>query len=120
MKKNFAIPMKKIKPIAEGHGGCFATDVIMVDGEPVGYMYREQADFDEDSGWRFFAGIESQTYLDDANNNGIYDVNVVANYAPNIIPLLESPIGSAFEWDEDTDSFVAVDFDADDDEDEDA
>ncbi len=109
MKKNFAIPLEKIKPVAEGYGGCFATDVIMVDGEPVGYMYREEADFEEDSGWRFLAGIESQNYLDDANNTGIYDINEVANYDPNIIPMLDSPIGSAFEWDEETESFVAVD-----------
>ena len=46
--------------------GCFATDRILVDGEKVGYMYREEpADGNDwDSGWRFTAGDESQEYMD--------------------------------------------------------
>ena len=118
VKKKFVLTPDQIKPLAEGFGGCFATDAITVDGNPVGYMYREEADFDEDSGWRFLAGLESQKYLDDANNTGIYDVNEIANFDPDIIPLLEAPEGSAFERDEETGAFVAAP-DVDDDDEED-
>ncbi|WP_372724232.1 DUF2185 domain-containing protein [Novipirellula sp.] len=118
MKKKFALSAAEIQPLAEGFGGCFATDAITVDGNPVGYMYREEPDFEEDSGWRFLAGVESQKYLDDANNTGIYDVNEIANFDPDIIPLLDSPEGSAFERDEESGAFVAVSED-DDDEDDD-
>jgi len=62
-------------------------------------MYGEGPDDDVDRGWRFFAGTESQEYLDDPNNLAIYDVNTIANYDPEIIPFLDAPIGSAFERD---------------------
>ena len=96
-EKQFKIPGSQIKPLAEGRGGCMATDMITVQGHKVGYMYREEPDFDEDSGWRFFSGTESPEYLDDPANTTIYDVNTIANYDPSIIPLLDSPVGSAFE-----------------------
>jgi hypothetical protein len=95
--KQFKLSGSAIKPLAEGRGGCFATDMITVDGKKVGYMYREQPDFPEDSGWRFFSGKESEDYLEDSGHTAIYDVNTIANYDPAIIPLLDSPFGAAFE-----------------------
>ena len=95
--KHFKIPAANLKPLVEGHGGCFATDAITVEGRKVGYMYREKPDFPEDSGWRFFSCTESQDYLDDPSNTTIYDVNTIANYDPAIIPFLTSPIGFAFQ-----------------------
>jgi hypothetical protein len=95
--KQFKIPGNQIKPLTAGHGGCFATDMITVDGKKVGYMYREDPDFPNDSGWRFFSGKESEDYLEDATHTEVYDVNTIANYDPAIIPLLDSPIGAAFE-----------------------
>jgi hypothetical protein len=71
--------------------------MITVDGRKVGFMYREEPDNEIDSGWRFVSGFESQEYMDDPDNHAIYDVNTIANYDPEIIPLLEAPIGSAFE-----------------------
>lgn len=43
--------------------GALATDKIVVDGI-VGYMYREDAINDADSGWWFFSGTEDQDYID--------------------------------------------------------
>jgi len=82
--------------------------MITVQGHKVGYMYREEPDFDADSGWRFFAGVESQEYLDDPENLTIYDVNTIANYDPEIIPFLQAPIGSAFEREAGSGKFVEV------------
>jgi hypothetical protein len=96
LARKFAIDSADIKPLATGHGSCFASDRIMVDGKPVGFMYREDADNDRDSGWRFLAGDESDDYVNDPANLAIYDVNTVANYAAAIIPLLDAPVGSAF------------------------
>jgi hypothetical protein len=96
-KKMFAIRADQIKPIATNRGGCFATDMITVEGRKVGYMYREEPRNNQDSGWVFTAGQESQTYMDDAANHGIYDVNMIANYDPDIIPFLDAPAGTAFE-----------------------
>lgn len=110
--KKFYKSAQQIKPLAKGHGGCFATDEIVVKGRPVGYMYREQPDNDIDSGWRFLAGDETDEYIDDAGNLGFYDVNTVANYDPDIIPYLDHPIGSAFMRDQKTGDFVLLPPDA--------
>ena len=60
-------------------------------------MYRESPDHDADSGWRFMTGLESEEYLENSDNLGIYDVNTIANYDQRIIPHLNAPTGSVFE-----------------------
>jgi hypothetical protein len=109
-KKQFRLAADQIKSVATGHGSCIATDRITVDGCRVGYMYREGADRPHDSGWCFMAGDESDDYIDNAENFEIYDVNTIANYDPDIVPLLDSPPGSAFERDADTGHFEQVPF----------
>lgn len=106
--KKFAIDGNQIKSLAEGHGGCIATDMITVDGKRVGYMVRESTDRPHDSGWCFMSGNETQDYMDDPNNHAIYDVNTIANYSPDIIPLLDAPPGSAFARDPESDMLVEV------------
>jgi hypothetical protein len=96
-KKDFFLNASQIAPIATGRGGCIATDMITVLEKKVGYMYRDKPTRKEDSGWCFMSGEESQEYMDDPSNHAIYDVNTIANYDPEIIPLLDAPIGSAFE-----------------------
>src|SRR5215469_2486693 len=49
---NFKLSASQILPIAQGHGGCIASDRITVDGAPVGYCYREVPVNKMDSGWR--------------------------------------------------------------------
>lgn len=85
--------------------GAFATDRILVDGEKVGYMYREEPDPDPsnvefDSGWRFFAGDEDDEYIAKAESIGVYSLNMIANYDPDIIPHLTAEYGTAFTRDE--------------------
>jgi hypothetical protein len=109
--KDFRIHRDRIRPLAEGRGGCIATDLITVGGHKVGFMDRETPDNDLDSGWRFLSGLESEVFMRDADNHGVYDVNTIANDDPDIISLLDAPIGSAFERDE-TGRFVEVDDEA--------
>lgn len=85
--------------------GCIATDRITVDGSPVGYMYREKpkegAWFEGyDSGWRFTAGDESDEYMQTIENSGIYKLNTICQYDPDIIPFLHAPYGTAYGRDE--------------------
>lgn len=95
--KKFALGADQIRALARNRGACFATDMITVEGRKVGYMYREEPRNRQDSGWVFTAGHETEAYMDDAANHGIYDVNTIANYDPDIIPLLGAPAGTAFE-----------------------
>ena len=97
MGKKFALSADQIKPLAKNRGACFATDMITVEGRKVGYMYRDEPSNEQDSGWVFTSGLESQAYMDDAANHGIYDVNTIANYDPDVIPFLDAPAGTAFE-----------------------
>ncbi|TJZ73478.1 DUF2185 domain-containing protein [Chitiniphilus eburneus] len=97
MAKQYTIAPQDIRPLATGHGLCVATDLILMEGHPVGYMVREEPEDDEDSGWRFFAGSEDDRYIDNPKHFSLLDVNVLANYDQSIIPLLESPIGAAFD-----------------------
>ena len=74
VEKKFFKAAEDMKEVAPDYGACFATDLITVDGHPVGFMYREDPDNEIDSGWRFLAGFESEEYMDDDANMGIYDV----------------------------------------------
>ena len=92
--------VKSLLPDWKGADGCIATNRITVEGCKVGYCYREKPDGGWDSGWRFTAGDESDEYMDDPNNAGIYKLNTICNDDPDIIPLLHTPAPCAFERDE--------------------
>ena len=97
--KTYALAAKDIIPMLhdwDGPKGCLATDRITVDGCKVGYMYREKPDNSGDSGWRFFAGDEDDSYANNPENSGIYDLNTICNDDPEIIPFLRAPAGTAF------------------------
>ncbi len=91
-----------IKPM----GFCVASNKITVDGEKVGYMYREEKVDDEDSGWRFLAGTEDEEYAEDPANGKIFDVNIIAHHDPSTIPFLKLKIGTELE--REGDSFVEL------------
>jgi len=114
MSKVFKIPAGEMREVAPGRGGCIASDRITVDGCRVGFMYREPSTDDVDSGWRILAGDESQQYMDDPDHLSIYDLNTIANYDASIVPLLDAPVGAAFERSE-SGVFVAVPFEPPDD-----
>ncbi|MFC4161516.1 DUF2185 domain-containing protein [Chitinimonas lacunae] len=97
MAKHYRLSSNELRELATGHGFCVVSDLITIEGEPVRYMYRDQPEDEQDSGWRFFAGTESDTYIDNPKNFSLLDVNVVANYDESIIPLLKSPVGAAFD-----------------------
>lgn len=105
MEKAFKIKGENIKQLIQSIGGCMATDKITVNGELIDFMYREQPDFESDSGWRFLSGTETQDYVDNADNWAIYDTNTIANYDKAIIPYLDLPIGTELERITGTDKF---------------
>ena len=107
--KSFRICTEDIERLVDHDGACIATDRIMVDGCLVGYMYRERPNNAADMGWRFMAGDESDEYMDDANNHGVYAVNTIANYDTDILPFIDTPIGSAFARNAETQKFERVD-----------
>jgi hypothetical protein len=107
-KKGLLIKAEDIKDLIPHMGFSIASNAIIIEGEKIGFMYREKPDSNEDSGWRFLSGNESQEYVDNEDNSKIMDVNTMANYDPSIIPYLKSPFGTELERVEGTDEFKKI------------
>ena len=80
----------------EDFGYVFVTKDLL-DHKKVRFMYREELDEDDDSGWRFFSGDETQAYVDNPKNLLKDDVRNILQQDILIEPLLDSPVGSAWE-----------------------
>lgn len=105
MDKTLRLKPEEIKQLIEPMGECLATDMITVEGRKVGFMYRDEPEDNDDSGWRFLSGTEHQVYMNDPKNSGVYEVNTIANYDPAIIPYLDMPVGTELERVAGTDEF---------------
>lgn len=108
MHKTFKIKADDIQELIGPMGSCLVSDKITVEGLPVGYMYREDPEEENDSGWRFLSGTETQDYIDDPNNSMVFEVNTVANYDASIIPYLNSRLGIELEKTEDSTEFTEI------------
>lgn len=104
--KNFKIT--EFDDLIESGKTCLVTNKITIDGMKVGFMYREEPDDEDDSGWRFLSGTEDDEYMDDPENMMMVDLNVVANYDKAIIPILKKPVGSEWERIEGTNRWQAL------------
>jgi len=97
MDHKYILDPKDVKELVKPMGYCIASDRITKDGCLVGFMYREEREDTEDSGWRFMAGDEDDEYLDDHMNLMMFDVNYIANIDPIIVKYLNNRVGKAFE-----------------------
>lgn len=89
-------------------GYIIASHEVMVLGKPIGYLYREKPDSDDDSGWRVFSGEETQEYADDPANFSMYNASTVVDVDPTIAPLLACEYPVTFERDMETGELVRV------------
>ena len=87
---------------------CFVTNNILYQGEKVGYLYREDPDADDDSGWRMNTGTETDEYMDNADNISYVSLGAVLREDASIVHLLEREPGSAFARDENG-NFIELD-----------
>ncbi len=95
---------------ASSMGLCLVSNLITLEGKKVGFMYREeiQEDAEDDSGWRFLAGTETEEYVADEKNSKVFEVETIADFDPAILPYLHLPEGSELERIEGTDDFQIV------------
>jgi hypothetical protein len=89
-------------------GYVFATKMLIEGKRKVRFMYREKPDESADSGWRFFCGDEDQAYTDTPGNIAIYDINTVLDIDGSVKPYLDADSGAAFEREDDSSAFTAV------------
>lgn len=91
-----------------GYG--LASRRVSQDRAPVRFMYREQPDRPDDSGWRFFAGDENDEYAKNPDNITLNAVTTICEIDPDILPHLNAPHGSAFERTKPTGPFMRSDW----------
>ncbi len=90
-------------------GFIIATKRVAEEEEKICFMYRESPMDPQDSGWRVFTGDESQAYVDNPDNSGLYQPAAILMIDSSIEPLLSAPIGSAFEREDATAEWRAAD-----------
>lgn len=78
-------------------GLCLVSRLITREGQPVRYMYREEAEDEDDSGWRFLSGEESEAWMERAQNFELLDIRQFAASDPSLLPWLDAPPGSEFD-----------------------
>ena len=102
--------MNKNKNEKDSMGFCLVSNLISLEGEKIGFMYREELeeDAENDSGWRFLAGTEDQEYVDNDANSKVYEVETIADFDPAIIPYLNYPFGTELERIEGKDEFSII------------
>lgn len=95
---------------------CFVDECVVEGGVPVGFLYREEPDLEgsdekyPDSGWRI-RGRESGDPADSLDQRKIAYValGAVLNEDDSILPLLDAPVGSAFQRDAESGEYRPAD-----------
>jgi hypothetical protein len=82
---------------------------ILREGAPVAWLYREQPESADDSGWRLLAGDESEDYLDDPRNAHRVPLRELPRLEERLTHLLGEVVGSAFERSSAGEVFVRTD-----------
>lgn len=73
---------------------AFLSKKVLDDGFRVGYMYRDDAMNENDSGWTFMAGNEADDYVNDHNNIALVSVHDVYLLDSDIWKYIDNPIGT--------------------------
>jgi hypothetical protein len=76
---------------------ALVSRMVVDDGEPVRFMYRQAADRTDDSGWRMFCGLEGDEYNQDSKNIVLVPLTEFAKRDKRVDVLLDEPVGSVFE-----------------------
>lgn len=87
---------------------CFVTNNVLYEGKPVGFLYREEPDNENDSGWRFTAGDETDEYMRDTDNFSFVSLGAVLREDDSFVNLLDRETGVEFVRDNEG-NFVELD-----------
>jgi len=74
---------------------CYVSKRIIEDGWKVGYMVREEAQQEGDSGWCFMAGNEDDEYINDCNNISLVSIAYMCQLEPELQEHIDKPVGTA-------------------------
>jgi hypothetical protein len=91
-------------------GYIIASNEVMLLHKPIGFFYREEPGNEQDSGWRFFSGDETEVYMEEPKNFAMYNATTIIAIDPSIVEYLEHEYPVAFERDEASGKFIEVGF----------
>jgi hypothetical protein len=90
---------------------CFASNKVLQDGEKVTVLFREAPQVRGDSGWRFFSGTETESYMMNDDSMRFVSLGAVLRCGDAFVDLLESPVNSYFELNPGTGQFEVANHD---------
>ena len=73
---------------------AYLSKKILEEGWKVGYMRRDEPVNENDSGWSFLAGNESDEYYNDYKNIALVSVHEVYRLDPDIWNYIDNPVGT--------------------------
>jgi hypothetical protein len=91
-----------------GEKKAMASELCFSEGECVRFMYREEPDNDDDSGWRLFSGKESDDYANDPKNIRLPNVGYLVDWDPTLLSPLKNGVGAVFERTEKNQKWTVV------------
>ena len=74
-------------PEVEITGTALASRMLVEKRLPVMVMYRVEPE-EEDTGWRFYSGLENDEYLSDPANLEEYDIHTIMELDPAVVPYV--------------------------------
>lgn len=95
-------------PTASYRLKCLVTRRVLEDGHRVGYLYRQQPDQEDDSGWRITVGDETQEYMADSKNCAYVSLGEVLSVDDSFRDLLGSASPCAYAREKSTGEFEPV------------
>lgn len=74
--------------------GCYVSKKLLEEGWKVGYMSRDEATNEMDSGWCFMVGNEDDEYVNDYHNIALLHVGDMCRIDPDVIAHICNPVGT--------------------------
>lgn len=88
-----------MRQIALRYSAAIVTKKIL-DGEPIIFAERLEPNNEQDSGWCFSAGTESDEYMTDPNNMALVALGSLIQRDDALNAIIEAPVGSVFRREE--------------------
>lgn len=73
---------------------AFVSKKITEEGWKVGYMYRDEPNHEQDSGWVLMAGNEDDEYTEDSHNLQVMSVHSVMQFDDTVWKYITAPVGT--------------------------
>lgn len=75
-------------------GACIVSSHVLDGSGRLKWMVREKPADPADTGWRFFADIDDEAFVNDPANLEVRNFNDVADIEPAVIAIYELPTGA--------------------------